>query len=133
MKIKDADTENMTNDEINTLIKKLYQSKSQASGGHSKVNIRTLSNADIAFDKNGKYYELLKTSIKDKLGDSVYYPFFQKNTTNLVEIIEWLNYSSSYGEAINYGLHHRYNEPKSGNNRSGDHFINIFILNYDEQ
>ena len=32
MKIKDADTENMTNDEINSLIKKLYQSKSQASG-----------------------------------------------------------------------------------------------------
>ena len=33
MKIKDVDTENMTNDEINTLIKKLYQSKSENLGG----------------------------------------------------------------------------------------------------
>ena len=36
MKIKDADTENMTNDEINTLIKKLYQSKSKDIGGGAK-------------------------------------------------------------------------------------------------
>ena len=32
MKIK-ANTENMTNDEINSLIKQLYQRKSQNSGG----------------------------------------------------------------------------------------------------
>ena len=32
MEIK-ANTENMTNDEINTLIKKLYQSKTQDLGG----------------------------------------------------------------------------------------------------
>ena len=136
MKIKDVDTENMSNDEINSLIKELYQSKSQTSGGggHSKVNIRTLSNADIAFDKNGKYYELLKTSLNDKLGGSVYYyPFFQKNTTHFVEIIKWLVHSSSYDDKINDGLNCKENYPKSSNDRSGYHFINIFILNYDEQ
>ena len=94
-----------------------------------------MSNVDIAFDKNGKYYELLKTSLKDQLGGSNYYPFFQKNTTNLVETIQWLIYLSSYDEAIDYGLHHKYNYPKSSNERyDGDYcFINIFILNYDEQ
>ena len=132
MKIKDADTENMTNDEINSLIKKLYQSKSQASGGISKVNIRTLSNADIAFDKNGKYYELLKTSLKDQLCGSLYYPFFQKNTTNLVEIIEWTNYSSSssYDEVINWAFRYKDNKSKSAD--IGYDSINIFIMNYDE-
>ena len=33
MEIKANNTENMTNDEINTLIKKLYQSKSKDIGG----------------------------------------------------------------------------------------------------
>ena len=37
MKIKDVDTEIMTNDEINSLIKKLYQSKAQDLGGGVKI------------------------------------------------------------------------------------------------
>ena len=59
MEIKANNTENMTNDEINTLIKKLYQSKSKDIGGqsHNKVSIRTLSSVEDAFDKNAEYYE----------------------------------------------------------------------------
>ena len=40
MKIKDVDTENMTNDEINPLIKQLYKSKPQALGGGGKIIIK---------------------------------------------------------------------------------------------
>ena len=40
MEIKANNTENMTNDEINSLIKKLYQSKSQNSGGGATVTIK---------------------------------------------------------------------------------------------
>ena len=41
----------------------------------------------------------------------------------------------SYDEAIDDSLHHKYNYPKSSNERydGGYCFINIFILNYDEQ
>ena len=134
MKIKDADTENMTNDEINSLIKKLYQSKSQTSrggGGHSKVNIRTLSNADIAFDKNAEYYECLKIPLNDNFRDSEDL-FFQKNTTNWFEAIRWLGYRS-YDESINYALSNKHNSPKSSKEYDSYRFFNIFILNYDEQ
>ena len=58
MEIK-ANTENMTNDEINTLIKKLYQSKTQDLGGggngHNKESIQALSRANDDFAKKGKY------------------------------------------------------------------------------
>ena len=36
MKIKDVDTENMSNDEINSLIKELYQSKTKDLGGWAR-------------------------------------------------------------------------------------------------
>ena len=92
MKIKDVDTENMTNDEINTLIKKLYQSKTQDLGGgqgHNKVNIRTLSSLEEAFDKKGKYYEYLKIPLLKNMINTDYYTFLQKNSINSSDSMEW--------------------------------------------
>ena len=134
MKIKDVDTENMTNDEINSLIKKLYQSKTQNLGGgarsHTKVNIQTLSSADVAFDKNGKYYEWLKIPLYNNspLSDGSKTLYFQKNTTNLVETIWWYD-GENYDGLINWAFRYKDNESKSENRRD----LNIFIMNYNEQ
>lgn len=133
MEIKANNTENMTNDEINSLIKKLYQSKSQDLGGgvHTKVNIQTLSSADIAFNKNGKYYEWLKIPLYNNspLRDSSKKLFFQKNNANLTETIWW--YEGNYDGLINYAFRYKKNYQKSENRAVGA-IINIFIINYDE-
>ena len=80
MEINGVDVENMTNDEFNSLIKKMYQSRSQELGGkRSKISIRSLSSTEDAFDKNGKYYNYLRIPLMDNMyyiGD--YHILFQK-------------------------------------------------------
>ena len=137
MEIKANNTENMTNDEINTLIKKLYQSKSKDIGGggqsHNKVSIRTLSSVEDAFDKNAEYYEWLKIPLYNNspLKDGSKHLFFQKNNTYLAETIWWYNSNGeNYDGSINWAFRYKDNKSKSAN--IGYDSINIFIMNYDE-
>lgn len=134
MEIKDINTENMTIDEINSIIKKLYQSKSQYLGvnGHNKVNILALSSMDAAFDKNGKYYEYLKNAFMNNLDIEEIkkiYIFFQKNNTDSTESIAWSKYERSYDSRINYGLNNRSNFRKYDTDAT---FAGYYIMNYDE-
>ena len=140
MKIKDVDTENMSNDEINSLIKKLYQSKAQTPGGngYTKVSIQTLSSADVSFNKNGKYYEKLNIPLMNNLIKGYYALFFQKNTTNRAEAMEWCrdydyNYDKTINDGFTYHVYVKATEPKSSITSSHCKYINIFIMNYDEQ
>lgn len=131
MEIKDINTENMTIDEINSIIKKLYQSKSQYLGvnGHNKVNILALSSMGAAFDKNGKYYEYLKIAFMNNLDIEEIkniYIFFQKNNTDSTESIPWSKYELSYDSRINYGLNDRLELGKYATNTC------YYIINYAE-
>lgn len=133
MKIKDVDTEIMSNDEINSLIKKLYQSKAQDLGGgaRSKISIQTLSSAEDAFNRNGKYYKWLNIPLYNNspLSDNSKSLYFQKNTTNLVETIWWYG-GENYDGLINWAFRYKDNQSKSGTQSFKK--INIFIINYNE-
>lgn len=152
MEIKNVNTENMTNEEINSLIKQfkqLRQSKTQNPGGGARskvISIRTLSSDDVAFDKNGKYYELLKIPLMDYLNAMGYYTlFFQKNNTDLVKTMSWPSsyYASDYDWKIENGFKDPFYVPvlSPKTNVHIDRFyetfhygyINIFIINYDEK
>ena len=81
MEINGVNVKNMTNDEINSFIKQLYQSKTQnpwgGGQGRTKISIRTLSSADTAFDKKGKCYKYLSIPLINNMysGDIYIYIF----------------------------------------------------------
>ena len=104
----------------------------------SKVSIRTLSSLEEAFDKKGKYYELLKIPLYNNMSKGDYYTFLQKNNTNSSDSMEWyrgIPENNYYYYIINYGFRYRKYIDKSfikSDGGSGYNMFNIFIMNYDE-
>ena len=88
-----------------------------------------------SFDKNGKYYELLRIPLYNNLrnDDVAYIVLFQKNNTNNSESLYWWFNEGTYEGRINFGF--RYNRlfPKSENRGNTRPDLNIFIMNYNEQ
>lgn len=134
MEIDGVNIENMTNDEINFSIKQLYQSKTKNIGGgncQTKVSIQALSSAEIAFNKNGKYYEWLKIPLynNNPLLDGSKILFFQKNNANLTETIWWFE-GGDYDGLINFAF--RYKDLHNSKSENQSDNINIFMINYNE-
>lgn len=132
-----TDLDTLNNEELNQLISKLYNKKASSPGGgvHTKVSIQTLSSADIAFNKNEKYYEWLKITLFNNLtnDDVAYVILFQKNNTNNSESIYWWFDRGTYEGRINFGFQYNRLFSKSENRGNTRPDLNIFIINYDER